>query len=173
MPRFALTEEPPPAAYRLSAKAVVLDPGQRVLLVHMRDPTEPAAGDWWELPGGGPQTGETLAAAVVREVAEETGVELPLERVAPWAWERTATFCWLGRRRWQREYVHLVRLAGPPRTGPVNVTEEEAGSWLGFDWWSTSEIAGFGGRFYPGRLPELLPRLLAGERVVEAFERWN
>jgi hypothetical protein len=28
-------------------------------------------------------------------------------------------------------------------------------------------------RFYPGRLPELLPRFLAGEAIDEPFERWN
>jgi hypothetical protein len=28
-------------------------------------------------------------------------------------------------------------------------------------------------RFYPGRLPELLPRFLAGEDIDEPFERWS
>jgi hypothetical protein len=28
-------------------------------------------------------------------------------------------------------------------------------------------------RFYPGRLPELLPRFLAGEDIDEPFEYWN
>lgn len=28
-------------------------------------------------------------------------------------------------------------------------------------------------RFYPGRLAELLPRLLAGETIDEPFELWS
>jgi hypothetical protein len=28
-------------------------------------------------------------------------------------------------------------------------------------------------RFYPGRLPELLPKFLAGEHIDEPFERWS
>ena len=35
---------------------------------------------WWSLPGGGVETGERLAAAIIREVLEETGLEVdPLD----------------------------------------------------------------------------------------------
>jgi 8-oxo-dGTP diphosphatase len=51
--------------------AVVLDPGGRVLLAKRAH--EPLAGEW-SLPGGGVELGETLEAAVAREVLEETGL---------------------------------------------------------------------------------------------------
>ena len=54
---------------RPSAKAVVAEEN-RVLLNHLR---HPAVGDFYELPGGGVQPGETLRQAVAREVREETG----------------------------------------------------------------------------------------------------
>jgi len=50
--------------------AVVID-GSRVLLV--RRGHEPLKGEW-SVPGGAVETGETLEAAVVREVQEETGL---------------------------------------------------------------------------------------------------
>jgi len=45
---------------------------ERLLLV--RRGRQPAAGEW-SVPGGRVEPGETLAEAVVREVAEETGLE--------------------------------------------------------------------------------------------------
>ncbi len=60
--------------FRPSAKAVVVVSGA---LLATRNRTHGNSGpDWYLLPGGGQHPGETLAAALVREVREETGVEV-------------------------------------------------------------------------------------------------
>ena len=57
--------------------AVILD-GDRVLLIHRGQ--EPHKGQW-SLPGGAVEIGETLGAAVAREVREETALDVVVGRV--------------------------------------------------------------------------------------------
>jgi 8-oxo-dGTP pyrophosphatase MutT (NUDIX family) len=65
-----------PTAMRAAASAVVLDPARaRVLLQRRSDNGR------WGLPGGGVEPGETLAAACLREVREETGYEVEIVRL--------------------------------------------------------------------------------------------
>jgi 8-oxo-dGTP pyrophosphatase MutT (NUDIX family) len=60
--------------FRPSAKGVVVVDG-RLLVTRNRTPGDPGP-DWHIFPGGGQQPGERLEAAVVREVREETGIEV-------------------------------------------------------------------------------------------------
>ncbi len=50
--------------------AFVLDDAGRLLMIRRTD------NDLYAIPGGGQEVGETVAQAVVREVAEETGIDV-------------------------------------------------------------------------------------------------
>jgi len=61
------------------AGGIVFDAARRLLLIRRGQP--PAQGSW-SVPGGRCRPGEDTAAACVREVAEETGLEVIVQRHA-------------------------------------------------------------------------------------------
>jgi len=157
---------------RLSAKAVVLDGDGRLLLLECTDPDRPHL-RWWELPGGGVEPGEDEVDALVREVREETGLTVSRAQVGPLQWTQDATFLFRSVRRRTRCHARLVRLPAPAAAIAPVLTDDEQGSILGMRWWTPGELAGSAERFFPGSLPTVLPRLLAGERVDEPFDVWD
>lgn len=62
------------ALFRVAVSALIFEAGQ-ILLAHRRDI------DWWNLPGGGMEVGETVDEALYREVYEETKLEVEIERL--------------------------------------------------------------------------------------------
>ena len=173
MPAELEVAPPDGSSWRPSAKAMLLDSQERLLLLHVHDPVEAALGHWWELPGGGVEPGESREQALVREVAEETGFVLDPASVSAARWHGRATFRWLGQRRWQEETVHVARLAAGAVGGPFRRTDDEGASIVEQRWWSLDEVAASPLAFYPRRLAELGALVLAGHEVREPFERWS
>lgn len=159
---------------RQAVRAVLVDPDERILLFRTKDPTLPELGTWWELPGGGIDPGETYLEAIVREVAEETGLVITPGQVGAPTWRRSATFRYRGQRRINHEVVVAVRIdrraPGLDTSGRVDFEDED---YFDFAWVPVAEVIGSNERYYPGRLPELLGPLLAGEPVDEPFEQWS
>ena len=59
----------------------LIDADGRVLLAQR--PADKAHGGLWEFPGGKLNAGETPEAALIRELKEELGIEIPLRCLAP------------------------------------------------------------------------------------------
>ena len=157
---------------RLSSKAFVVDGAGRLLLLACTDPDRPGT-SWWELPGGGVEPGESEVEALVREVREETGLQVDLAAVGPLQWTQESTFLFRSVRMHARCHGRVVRVASPDLPGVPVLTGGETGSILGQRWWSPAELAAATDRFFPRSVPALLPRLLAGERVDEPFDAWD
>ncbi len=156
---------------RLSSKGFLVDPAGRLLLLDSADPGEPGL-RWWELPGGGVEQGETEVDALVREVREETGLSVDPAAVGPLLWTQESTFTWRGERHVTRCHGRVVRVTDLTATPPV-LSGAEVGTILGQRWWTPAELTAYAGRTYPTGVATLLPRVLAGERVDEPFDRWN
>jgi 8-oxo-dGTP pyrophosphatase MutT (NUDIX family) len=163
-----------PVVERDVVRVVVQDATGAVLLLSARDLTEPALGTWWELPGGGIEAGETVAQATARELREETGIVVAPVDVGPPTWRRDASFRYRGRRHLQHEVVVRVRIdAVAPAMDVSGRFDYEAEDYPDHRWWPLEELLAGPVRCYPGRLPALLPALLAGIPVDEPFELWS
>lgn len=145
----------PEKVVRQAARAVILDPDHRILLVHFHDDDRGAR--WWATPGGGLRPGETRELAVLREVAEETTrTDLPL---GPCIWTRRDEFESAGRLIEQYEWFFLIN-APAFVARPDTLEEQEKAFIRGYRWWRLDEIHRSTEEFAPRDLAERLERLL-------------
>ncbi|MEU6079817.1 NUDIX hydrolase [Streptomyces sp. NPDC047108] len=146
-----------PAGVRRVARVVLLDPDDRILLLHGFEPADPAS-TWWFTPGGGLEDGETREQAARRELAEETGITDV--RLGPVLWRRRCSFPFDGRRWDQDEWYYLARTE-QTRTETSGQTDLERRSVTGLRWWTYEELSATRETVYPTRLAGLLRTLFA------------
>ncbi|MFE7765695.1 NUDIX hydrolase [Streptomyces sp. NPDC057438] len=144
---------------RRVARVILLDPRDRILLLHGHEPDDPAD-DWWFTPGGGVEGTETREEAALRELVEETGIT-DVE-LGPVLWRRRCSFPFAGRRWDQDEWYYLARTTDTRPVVPLDagLTELERRSVAGARWWTCGELARAHETVYPTRLAELLRTLL-------------
>jgi 8-oxo-dGTP pyrophosphatase MutT (NUDIX family) len=139
---------------RLAARAVVLDPDDRILLVHWVNPDHDV--DVWLTPGGGIDAGEDRDDALRRELREEAGLEN--FDAGPVIWTRSHSFPWYGRALEQRETFVLVRTPQfEPRPDPAALAVEGVQD---VRWWTVDEIEASDETFAPRDLGPLLRDLV-------------
>jgi 8-oxo-dGTP pyrophosphatase MutT (NUDIX family) len=169
-----VTEWPAYDVERTSVRVVLRDADDRVLLFHTVDPTMPEIGDWWELPGGGVEPGESYAETASREIAEETGFDLAPGEFGPPTWRRDSTYVRRHIRFWQHEVVVTARVpASAPVPGAEGRTPEELEEYDAHRWWTLEEIEASTSRFFPTPLGALLRDFLDGADIDEPFDLWN
>ncbi len=149
----------PPLRLRRAVRAAILDEADRVLLVRFSFPDDEPDRIVWACPGGGIEPDETDAAAIERELAEETG--LTGVDIGPCIWVREHVFPMAGG-RWdgQTERFYLVRTAAFEPLPRFSEEELRLEYVTGIRWWTRDELATATEPFAPRRLPELITALL-------------
>lgn len=146
---------------RHSVRGVIVDEGGRVLLCRFAIPD--AVGTVvWAAPGGGVEPGETLLAALRRELLEEVGLALRADPPHVWHQEVVEPGRVQGYDGIINDYF-LIRTAAFAPRGSMSDAELAGENIAGFRWWPLPEIAAYRGSdlFSPRALGTLLPALIA------------
>jgi len=145
---------------RTSARVVLLDDDGAVLLLCGSDPaiTDRTAPRWWFTVGGQIQSGEQLAEAAARELAEETGLHVDPDRLVGPVWRRESVIDFNGIVIASEEFyfVHRTRRFEPSaatRT-PLELRYIHAHRWC--DGTLIEQLNLRGQKVYPRQLGELL-----------------
>ncbi len=143
---------------RPTARVLLLDRSDRILLMRGRLPGRAEGPASWFTVGGGLEPGETHHEAAAREILEETGITA--FELGPVVWIREGVLHIPEPRYFQEQYI-LARCDGvePERAG---WTELELDLIDDIRWWTLAELAGTEDRVFPPGLASLLPPVLAG-----------
>lgn len=149
---------------RPAARIVLLDEAGRVLLFEGADPARTHEPFWFTV-GGGVEDGEDLRSAAVRELREETGIELAEDDLVGPVWLRDVLFSFDGTAYSSRESFFVARSPRGAAIDTAGFNEVESATVLRHRWWSADDLSRTNELFYPLQLAELLPAV-AGNGAV-------
>ncbi|MEH1129096.1 NUDIX hydrolase [Micromonospora sp. CPCC 206061] len=144
---------------RRAARVLLVDEAGRVLMFRGFDPARPHH-RYWFTPGGGLAAEEPSAVGAARELAEETGLRVPLEHLGEPVWSEVTEYPFDGVWYRQRQEFFLVRVPHW-EVDTTGFDEVEQGSIDGHRWWGMADLEATTEVVYPDDLAALLRRVLA------------
>ena len=160
---------PTPPVRRVSARVLLVDEADRILLFFNSDSVVPGA-DCYFTVGGEVEPGESLPDAAARELFEETGLRIEAEALdQEVAWREGAMRTSAGAHVVAEEHYFYLRVNRfePDLSG---LDEGERGDIMHGDWLSLDDLETAEAIVFPIGLAGLLKRLYAGERPETPIE---
>jgi len=147
--------------WRPTARILLANPEGRLLLFSAQ---EAGGGRWWFTPGGGMHRGETVQAAAVRELFEETGFGCTEAELGPVV--ATSSSLWRAEEAGKLYLgAHSFFFLQVPHTELVTDGQEdlERSMITGHRWWSVGDLRAATEWIAPLGLAGLMERLLRGD----------
>lgn len=148
---------------RPTARVLLLDARDRILLMNGRLPGNPERDGAWFTVGGGLEAGETWLQAAAREIVEETGITA--FELGPIVWMREGVLNIPHPVIFDERYI-VARCEGaePTRAGWQALEHELIDE---VRWWTQPDLAATSDPVFPGGLAERLPDILIGRYPPE------
>ncbi|MDE1170365.1 MAG: NUDIX domain-containing protein [Verrucomicrobium sp.] len=140
---------------RRAARVLLLDPQDRVLLLHFAVWRGGALFRFWATPGGGVEPGESDLDAARRELREELGLEVPLTGPVHAAGSRVGP----AHDELISDDVFFLGRCAPEAPVLSAPTEAERAVLQDLRWWTAEELAQTPEPVFPADLPAALRRL--------------
>jgi 8-oxo-dGTP pyrophosphatase MutT (NUDIX family) len=144
---------------RRAARVLLLDGAGRILLFRGRDPARPDVAPYWFTVGGGLLPGESPVQGAVRELNEETGLQVrPGDLDGP-VWCEVAEYSFEDVAYAQTQEFFVARVGTDVTVDTSGFDDVEIRSVDAHRWWTVDEIRASREMVYPRCLADLVEGL--------------
>jgi 8-oxo-dGTP pyrophosphatase MutT (NUDIX family) len=150
------------------ARAILLDPADRVLLFFLDPSRDPRGHGYWYLPGGGIRGHESPEAALRRELREEAGIltaDLGVRLV-----HLTGVRFEFASRQFEQDEWHILARVSSAEVGAGRFSDLETDAVAAHRWWSLDELSPSEVQIYPQQLATVLRAFLTDGAPARPWE---
>jgi 8-oxo-dGTP pyrophosphatase MutT (NUDIX family) len=152
-----------PGQHRETARVILCKPNSEIFLLKTHFDPEVGLPPRWITPGGGIDEGESVIQAAVRELAEETGLEVSPEALGELIWVTEGRWDWADGQNYHTFVDHFYLLQIQDFALDISGwTADEHRDVVEHRWWSLDDLKQSGESLSPPGLVDFLTSHLHG-----------